>query len=51
MWQNQKTMQKTTDEFCPIDEPDLNCVQNGPKMAKFTVDDEYLAKLEAEIKV
>ena len=38
-----------TDEFCSIENPTPDCVHTGPQITQ--VDDEYLAKLEAEIKV
>ena len=37
-----------SDGFCPINNPNQDCVGLEPP---FQVDDEYLAKLEAEIKV
>ena len=37
-----------SDGFCPINNPNQDCVGHEPP---FQVDDEYLAKLEAEIKV
>ena len=38
-----------SDAFCPINNPTEDCL--GPKTSFQEVDDEYLAKLEAEIKV
>ena len=38
-----------SDVFCPINNPTEDCL--GPKTSFQEVDDEYLAKLEAEIKV
>lgn len=37
-----------SDGFCPINNPNQDCLGHEPP---FQVDDEYLAKLEAEIKV
>lgn len=44
VWQHHKP-----DAFCPINNPTEDCL--GPKTSFQEVDDEYLAKLEAEIKV
>jgi len=46
VWQHSK--QKPPDGFCSINNPNQDCLGHEPP---FQVDDEYLAKLEAEIKV